>query len=89
MYCVHYCSGDGRNDSPGHSAQYCTYSIMDNTSKKVISIITMDKRETEKKSTNMKKACFLKAMEELRERAEVVTNAHLQIGAVMFVCHVL
>jgi ribonuclease HI len=47
----------------------------------------MDKRETEKKSTNMEKACFLKAMEELRERdvavAEVVTDAHLQIGAVM------
>ena len=60
---------------------------MDNTSKKVISIITMDKRETEKKSTNMEKACFLKAMEELKDRdvvvAEVVTDAHLQIGAVM------
>lgn len=26
--------GDGRNDSPGHSAQYCTYSMMDNESKK-------------------------------------------------------
>ncbi|XP_055999261.1 uncharacterized protein LOC125649364 [Ostrea edulis] len=79
--------GDGRNDSPGHSAQYCTYSIMDNSSKKIISIITMDKRETGKKSTNMEKGCFLKAMEDLRDNgvvvAEVVTDAHLQIGAVM------
>nr|XP_022301675.1 uncharacterized protein LOC111109742 [Crassostrea virginica] len=79
--------GDGRNDSPGHSAQYCTYSIMDNVSKKIVSLVTMDKRETGKKSTNMEKACFLKAMEDLEENhvhvSEVVTDAHLQIGAVM------
>ena len=47
----------------------------------------MDKRETGKKSTNMEKACFLKAMEDLEENgvhvSEVVTDAHLQIGAVM------
>lgn len=64
---------------------------MDNSSKKIISIITMDKRETGKKSTNMEKGCFLKAMEDLRDNgvvvAEVVTDAHLQIGAVMSKCH--
>lgn len=79
--------GDGRNDSPGHSAQYCTYSMMDNESKKILSLITMDKRQTEKKSSNMEKACFVRAMEELAENgvvvSEVVTDAHLQIGAVM------
>ena len=39
------------------------------------------------KSTNMERACFLKAMEDLEENgvhvSEVVTDAHLQIGAVM------
>lgn len=79
--------GDGRNDSPGHSAQYCTYSMMDSESKKILSLITMDKRQTEKKSSNMEKACFIRAMEELAENgvvvSEVVTDAHLQIGAVM------
>lgn len=48
----------------------------------------MDKRETGKKSTNMEKACFLKAMEEMQGTHnltvdEVVTDAQLQIGALM------
>ena len=33
---------------------------MDNCTKTIVSIITMDKREAGKKSTNMKKACFKK-----------------------------
>ena len=74
-------------DSPGHCAQYCTYTGIENDSKKVVSIITMDKRETEKKSTNLEKASFVKMMEELKDKdanvVEVVTDAHLQIGAVM------
>lgn len=61
--------------------------MMDNESKKILSLITMDKRQTEKKSSNMEKACFVRAMEELAENgvvvSEVVTDAHLQIGAVM------
>lgn len=80
-------SGDGRNDSPGHSAQYCTYTMMDDQSKKIISLITMDKRETGKKSCNMEKACFMKSMNDLLENhiniEEVVKDAHIQIGAVM------
>ena len=87
-YCFYfYFSGDGRMDSPGHCAQYCTYTGIENDSKKVVSIITMDKRETEKKSTNLEKASFVKMMEELKDKdanvVEVVTDAHLQIGAVM------
>ena len=38
--------GDGRMDSPGFSAQYCTYTTMDNDSKEIISIVNIDKRET-------------------------------------------
>lgn len=79
--------GDGRNDSPGHSPQYCTYTMMDDQSKKIISLITMNKRETGKKSCNMEKACFMKSMNDLLENhvniEEVVTDAHIQIGAVM------
>lgn len=51
----------------------------------------MDKRQTEKESSNMEKACFVRAMEELAENgvvvSEVVTDAHLQIGAVMSEYH--
>lgn len=62
--------------------------MMENCTKKIVSIITMDKRETGKKSTNMEKACFLKAMEEMQGTHnltvdEVVTDAQLQIGALM------
>lgn len=47
----------------------------------------MDKRATEKKSANMEKAFFLRAMDDLVEKgvivSEVFTDAHLQIEAVM------
>ncbi|KAK3089924.1 hypothetical protein FSP39_007669, partial [Pinctada imbricata] len=79
--------GDGRMDSPGHCAQFCTYTLMENETKKIVSIQTLDKRQTGKKSTNMEKAGFVQGMEELKEKdinvAEAVTDAHLQIGAVM------
>ena len=31
-------SSDGRNDSPGHCAQYCTYSFADMESKQILNI---------------------------------------------------
>ncbi|XP_060551597.1 uncharacterized protein LOC132713139 [Ruditapes philippinarum] len=79
--------GDGRNDSPGHCAQYCSYTIMEQTSKKILTLITLDKRTTDRKSVNMEKVGFAKAMEEMKakniEVEEVVTDAHLGIGAIM------
>ena len=74
-------------DSPGHSAQYCTYTAMDNESKKIISVVTLDKRETERKSTRLEKEGFLRTMGKLKDKGvnivEVVTDAHMEIGAVM------
>ena len=49
-------------DSPGHSAQYCSYTFMEYHSKKILFIVTLDKRNTDRKSTNMEKACFQKGM---------------------------
>lgn len=40
-------------DSPGYCAQYCSYTVMENETKKIISITTLDKRETDRKSGNM------------------------------------
>ena len=72
-------------DSPGYNAQYCTYTVMDNTTKSIINVVVVDKRETEKKSTNMERFGFIKTMEELKEKGitvvEVVTDAHCQIMA--------
>ncbi|XP_062594118.1 uncharacterized protein LOC134255609 [Saccostrea cucullata] len=42
--------GDGRMDSPGHSAQFCTYTFMENTTHKILHIVVMDKRMTGGKS---------------------------------------
>ncbi|XP_069107077.1 uncharacterized protein [Argopecten irradians] len=79
--------GDGRMDSPGHCAQYCSYTVMENDTKKILSIVTLDKRETEKKSTNLELAGFKRTLNTLKEKkmnvCEVVTDAHLQIGALM------
>lgn len=78
--------GDGRMDSPGHCAQYCSYTVMENDTKKILSILTLDKRETGKKSTNLEVKGFKRSLEELGQKVkvvEVVTDAHLQIGALM------
>ncbi|XP_070571769.1 uncharacterized protein [Ptychodera flava] len=79
--------GDGRMDSPGYSAQYCSYTFMENSTKDILSLTTLDKRFTEKKSTNLEKACFKQGIEELQDKglqiSEVVTDAHPQIGAEM------
>lgn len=79
--------GDGRMDSPGHCAQYCSYTFMEYTSKKILCITTMDKRSTDRKSTNLEKACFMKGMQFFKDKGikvvEVVTDAHVQIASVM------
>ncbi|XP_055997869.1 uncharacterized protein LOC125647150 [Ostrea edulis] len=79
--------GDGRKDSPGHSAQYCSYTFMEYISKKILYIITLDKRSTDKKSTNLEKACFQKGMRFFKDAGlkvvEVVTDAHVQIASLM------
>ena len=73
-------------DSPGHCAQYCSYTMLDNATKKIISIITLDKRQADRKSGNLEKLGFLETMTLLGEKevavGEVVTDAHMQITAV-------
>ncbi|XP_052790214.1 uncharacterized protein LOC128224420 [Mya arenaria] len=79
--------GDGRNDSPGHSAQYCSYSVMDNETKKVIMLKTVDKRETARKSVAMEKVALKACLEDLLQNqvniTKLVTDGHLGIAAMM------
>ena len=74
-------------DSPGDSARYCSYTLMEMETKNILCIVTMDKRVTDRKSTNLEKACFEKGMKILKDNGlkvvEVVTYAHLQIEALM------
>lgn len=77
-------------DSPGHSAQYCTYSLMEMDSSKIFSIVTVDKRETGKVSVVMEKLGFRKALEDLKSKdvkvCEIATDQHVQISALMSKC---
>ena len=45
--------GDGRNDSPGHSAKYCTYVLMEHFLNVIVDLDVVDQRETGGVSTNM------------------------------------
>ena len=80
-------SGDGRNDSPGHSAQYCTYSLADMNDHAILQMNIVDVREAAGKSNNMERIAFERGMDTLLTSTmsikEVVTDGHLEIGALM------
>ncbi|XP_013884308.1 uncharacterized protein LOC106532736, partial [Austrofundulus limnaeus] len=75
---------DGRMDSPGFCAQYCTYTVMENDTKEILSIVNIDKRETQRSSVIMEKEGFIRSFDQLKQEvklAEVCTDAHTQISA--------
>ncbi|KAL0964117.1 hypothetical protein UPYG_G00319080 [Umbra pygmaea] len=77
---------DGRNDSPGHCAQYCSYTTMENDTKEIIHVVTVDKRQTSWNSVVMEKEGFIRTMDKLTSEiklVEICTDAHAQIGALM------
>ena len=46
---------DGRCDSPGLSAKYCSYIMMDVTNNTILQMITVDKRQVSLRSPNMER----------------------------------
>ena len=60
---------------------------MDNNSKKIASLLTLDKRQTARKSGNREKLGFQNTLTELERKgyaiSEVVTDAHMQISSIM------
>ena len=48
-------AGDGRCDSPGSSAKFCSFSLMDVSTSKVLYVETIDKREVQLQSPNMER----------------------------------
>lgn len=87
MHCIFpVFTGDGRNDSPGHSAQYCTYTVMTHDTHDIVDLVVVDKRQVDLKSTNMEKLALKTLMERLRTSLlikELVTDAHPQISCMM------
>jgi hypothetical protein len=81
-------SSDGRNDSPGHCTQYCTYSFADMESQSILQMNIVDVREVAgKKSNNMEIMAFEKGMGDLLRSSmvikEIVIDGHLGISALM------
>ena len=57
--------GDGRNDSPGHSARYCVYTLMEHFTNAIIDFEVIDKRETGGNSTTTEKEALRRLLENL------------------------
>lgn len=75
-------SGDGRCDSPGKSAKFCTYSIMDTETGLILHSETVDKREVALQSPNMEKEAFVRSLQYLLPRIkckEIITDASSSI----------
>jgi hypothetical protein len=63
-------------DSPGHCAQYCSYTFMVNVSKKIVCIITMYKRATEKKEHLIGKGMFSEGSTILEGKMNKCSRGH-------------
>ena len=79
-------SGDGRCDSPGHSAKYLTYTFLDQTSKKIVAT-TITQCTEAGNSNRMEKYAFIKLHEEMESKGieitQVTTDRHVQIKKYM------
>ena len=78
--------GDGRCDSPGHSAKYGTYTFMDLATDEVIDFMVVHVGEVAH-SNNMEKYGFVKLLDKFDETGikikSVTTDRHIQIRAYM------
>ena len=74
-------------DSPGFSAKYCTYTVMEHDSSIILAMVFVDKRDTNLKSTNMETFGFERSLDFMIGQGliikEVVTDAHSVIKSIM------
>ena len=71
-------AGDGRCDLPGSSAKFCSYSLMEMHSHKILHVETVDKREVQLHSPNMEHEAFVRSLEIIKGKFvcnELVTDA--------------
>ena len=75
--------GDGRCDSPGHNAKYCTYSVMEQMSSQILHFHVMNVAETDGNSNLMEKQGLIKVLEKLNTCnvaiESLTTDRHSQI----------
>ena len=61
--------GDGRCDSPGHCAKYCTYTFQDQETNEIVDFRVMQVTESGT-SQSMEKSCFVKLLDRLEKLGE-------------------
>ena len=79
-------AGDGRNDSPGHTARYCVYTLMEESTKTIVDLEVVDKRETGGKSAAMEKLALVRLLRRLKDVISIdhlVTDASASIKALV------
>ena len=78
---------DGRMDSPGYNAEYCTYTSLDDETKNIVDMQIINKRMHGLNSVILEKIACQKALDVLIEKGvqitELATDAHIQIRAMM------
>lgn len=74
-------------DSPGYSAKYCTYTVMNQDDKKILAMESIDKRECQLKSGLMEAEGFRRSIASFQKDGvilqEIITDAHPQITSIM------
>eukprot|EP00079_Xenopus_tropicalis_P027914 XP_012822337.1 PREDICTED: uncharacterized protein LOC100494649 [Xenopus tropicalis] len=79
-------AGDGQFDSPGHSAKYCTYSMMDIRMKKIVDF-TIDQVGPGKNVAKIKNIALEKCLENLEQKGVdikvLATDRHSSIRNIM------
>ena len=80
-------AADGRCDSPGKSAKYCTYCLMDHETNKILHVDTVDKREVRLQSPNMEREAFstrsMTHILQIVQCPEVITDASSSIQKII------
>jgi len=77
-------SGDGRCDSPGKSAKFCTYLMMESTQNQILHFINMDKHQVGLQSLNMEREGMVRCLNFLINSGmkiiEVVTDSSTSVA---------
>ena len=77
--------GDDGSDSPGHSRQYCTYSLLDSSTNIILEQEVVDVRQADGKSVKMEKIGYRIALRLLLDDhmhvsvIDIVTDMHPKI----------
>ena len=81
--------GDGRMDSPGFSAKYCCYTLMDMDTDKILAFAVVDVTQASGSSTNMEVLAFDRCLQQLLDSGFTVdvglvaTDRHVQVRSLL------